>query len=178
MHNFSFLSRESSKRIQCGEPDFYRSQPREFSGLPPRPGPGTRTQAPRQACRIADQQGSPLLISPGKGGAAYFERSPHRPQPPEAIRQRRIVEYGRYADPACRRERAAPLPASTSLFEASRGDGRRAECHREEERIDVYLSSDPVDTAVATSAPHGPIPERFPVLPQTQRSEKLRRLDR
>jgi penicillin-binding protein 1A len=47
-----------------------------------------------------------------------------------------------------------------------------------EERIDVYLSSDPVDTTVAANAPHGPIPGRFPVLPQTQRSERLRRLDR
>jgi penicillin-binding protein 1A len=47
-----------------------------------------------------------------------------------------------------------------------------------EERIDAYLSSDPVDTTVSASASHGPIPESFPVLPQRQRSEKLRRLDR
>jgi hypothetical protein len=47
-----------------------------------------------------------------------------------------------------------------------------------EERIDAYLSSDPVDTTVSASASHEPIPESFPVLPQTQRSEKLRRLDR
>ena len=46
-----------------------------------------------------------------------------------------------------------------------------------EERIDVYLSSDPVDTTVAANASHAPIPEGFPLLPQTPRSERLRRSD-
>jgi penicillin-binding protein 1A len=46
-----------------------------------------------------------------------------------------------------------------------------------EQRIDVYLKGDPVETTVVTNAPRAPTPEAFPLLPQTERSERLRRLN-
>jgi membrane peptidoglycan carboxypeptidase len=44
-----------------------------------------------------------------------------------------------------------------------------------EQRIDVYLQGEPVETDVVTNAPPAPMPEAFTLLPQIDRSEGLRR---
>lgn len=46
-----------------------------------------------------------------------------------------------------------------------------------EQRIDVYLKGDPVETTVVTNAPPARMFEAFRLLPRTQRSERLRRLN-
>jgi penicillin-binding protein 1A len=45
-----------------------------------------------------------------------------------------------------------------------------------EHKIDVYLKGDLLETTVVTNTPPAPMPAAFPFLPQTERSERLRRL--
>ena len=43
-----------------------------------------------------------------------------------------------------------------------------------EQRIDVYLNGEHVETTVVTNAPSAPMREGIPFLPQPERSERLR----
>ena len=46
-----------------------------------------------------------------------------------------------------------------------------------EQKIDDYLKGDPAETIVVTNFPSAPLPEAFPLLPQTERTERLRQLN-